>query len=65
MHNTYNYRHDELVQEGGIWCKNIFKNQSYVVSSGQTLATNVSMTLCNLSPNLCPMWLQYIWYQIK
>ena len=44
------------------------KNQSYVGSSGQTLSTNVSMTLCSWqirhqNPSL--MWLHYIWYRIK
>ena len=38
--------HDELVQERGIVQK-YPQNQSNVGSSGQTLTTNVSMTLCN------------------
>ena len=44
------------------------QNQSYVDSSGQTLTTNVSMTLCNWRirhQTPCVMWLHYIWYRIK
>ena len=44
------------------------QNQSYVGSSGQTLATNVSMTLCNWQichQTIVLMWLHYIWQRIK
>ena len=43
------------------------QNQSYVGSSGQTITTNVSMTLCNwrICHQTHVLWLHYIWYQIK
>ena len=41
--------HGELVQERGIK-SNYPQNQSYVGSSGQTLTTNVSMTLFVTKP---------------
>ena len=43
------------------------RNQSYVGSSGQTLTTNVSMTLLDtqIRHQTHVSWLHHIWYQIK
>ena len=46
------------------------QNHSYVGSNGQTLTTNVAITLCkwricHQTHVLCLMWLHYMRYQIK